>query len=381
MIPIQSKLPKLGTNIFTTMSTLAAEHNAINLSQGFPNFSSSQRLIELVKKYMDAGYNQYAPMAGVPSLREQIVRKIEKLHGLKVDVNEEITMTAGASQAVYTIISAFVEEGDEVILVEPAYDIYRPGIKLFGGIPVAYELSAPDYSIDWEAFAKLITDKTKMIIVNTPQNPCSFTFKEEDFLALQRITSGTDIVVLSDEVYEHIIFDGQIHQSALKFPELFNRSFVTYSFGKTFHNTGWKLGYCVAPEYLMQEFRKLHQYSIFTVNTPMQYAIAEFMEDENEYLSLPAFYQKKRDFFAEVMQGSKLKPIRSEGTYFQLFDYSAISNEKDTEFAKRMTIEHGVASIPVSVFYGSGKDDKVVRICFAKTEETLEKAGNLLRKI
>lgn len=376
-----SKLPNVGTTIFTVMSALANEHGAINLSQGFPNFDTPDRLKKLVTHYMKAGKNQYAPMGGVPELREQLAAKIEFLYGLEVDPGSEITVTAGATQALYTAISAFVKPDDEVVLIEPAYDSYRPAIKVNGGMPVAYELDAPDYKIDWSQLRKLVNVRTRMIIINTPHNPIGKVFSEEDMKELDKLTEGTDILILSDEVYEHLVFDGFKHESVMRFPNLWKRSMAVFSFGKTLHATGWKLGYIVAPDYIMSEFRKVHQFNVFCVNTPMQYAIAEFLSDPNEYLSLPDFFQKKRDFFLETMKGSSLKPISSEGTYFQLFDYSAISSEKDTDFAKRMTTEFGVASIPVSVFNSKGTDNQVVRLCFAKTEDLLEKAGELLRKI
>ena len=378
---IPSKLPNVGTTIFTVMSALANEHNAINLSQGFPNFPSSQRLNDLVYDYMTKGYNQYAPMPGVQKLREILVAKMNTAYGIPLNAKTDITITAGATQALFTAITAFIRPGDEVILLEPAYDSYRPSVEVNGGIPVIYDLKAPDYSVNWKELAQLVTEKTRMIIVNTPHNPTGTTLKAEDMRALERLTDGTDILVLSDEVYEHLIYDGQEHQSVLRFPKLFERSFVCYSFGKTFHNTGWKVGYCVAPAHLTSEFRKVHQFNVFTVNTPVQHGLADFLEDPNEYLGLSSFFQQKRDFFIKTMEGSRLRPLRSEGTYFYLFDYSQISDEPDTEFAKRMTTEYGVAAIPVSVFYSNGLDEKIIRLCFAKTEETLEKAGELLKKL
>ena len=378
---IKSKLPNVGTTIFTIMSALANEHDAINLSQGFPNFDCPEELKRLVNKHLQEGKNQYAPMAGLPLLRERLVEKIQRMYGYTLHPDSEITITAGATQAIFTAITTFIGLGDEVILIEPAYDCYRPAIELVGGIPVAYELSAPDYKIDWNDIQQLVTDKTRMIIINTPQNPISKTLKAADLIALEQLTFGTNILVLSDEVYEHLIYDGAAHQSVLRYPELFKRSLAVYSFGKTFHNTGWRIGYCVAPDYLMKEFRKVHQFNVFSVNSFVQYGIADFLENPEAYLTLPDFYQQKRDFFAEAMQGSRLQPLSSEGTYFQLFDYSAISDEPDTEFAKKLTIEHGVAAIPVSVFYSSGRQDRMIRLCFAKTEEVLENAGKRLKKI
>lgn len=378
---INSKLPNVGTTIFTVMSRLANESGAINLSQGFPNFDCSIKLQNAAEKYLKSGYNQYAPMAGVQRLRENIAKKIDIMYGTSVNSETEITVTAGATQAIYTVISAFIHPGDEVILIEPAYDSYRPSVEVNGGIAVAYNLTAPDYKIDWSKMQNLVTDKTKMIIINTPHNPTGTTLNAADMQALEKLTERTDILVLSDEVYEHLVYDGAEHPSVLRYPNLFKRSLATYSFGKTLHATGWKLGYVIAPENLMVEFRKVHQFNVFCVNTPMQNAIADFLEDPEEYLSLPNFYQQKRDFFASEMQGSSLQPIPCTGTYFQMFDYSAISQEKDTDFAKRMTTEFGVAAIPVSVFYANGHDDKVIRLCFAKTEETLAAAGKLLRGI
>lgn len=378
---IISKLPEVGTTIFTVMSALANEHGAINLSQGFPNFDTPQDLKDKVAYYLQNGKNQYCPMAGLIGLREVLADKMEAAYGLKINPDSEITVTAGATQALFTAITTFVDKGEEVILIEPAYDSYRPSIELVKGVPVPYELSAPDFKIDWDELAALITVRTRMIIINTPQNPIGKTLKEEDLLALQRVTEGTDIIVLSDEVYEHLIYDGQLHQSIARFPDLYNRSLLVYSFGKTFHSTGWKIGYCVGPEILMNEFRKVHQFNVFCVNSFEQYALADYLQDPQPYLGLPSFYQQKRDFLQNALKDSKLKPLASEGTYFQLYDYSEISDEPDTDFAKRMTIEYGVAAIPVSVFYSSKKQNGVIRLCFAKTEDMLEDAGKLLNAI
>jgi len=363
------------------MSQLAAEHGAINLSQGYPNFDTPKDLKDKVAYYLQNGKNQYCPMAGLITLREVLADKMQKSYGLRPDPGSEITITAGATQAIFTAITAFVDKGEEVILIEPAYDCYRPTIELVKGVPVPYELSAPDFNIIWDELKTLINVRTRMIIINTPQNPIGKTLKQEDLEELQRLTSGTDIIVLSDEVYEHLIFDGQLHQSVARFPELYQRSLLVYSFGKTFHSTGWKIGYCVGPEILMSEFRKVHQFNVFCVNSFEQYALADYLKNPEPYLGLPAFYQKKRDFLQSALKGSRLKPIPSEGTYFQLYDYSDISDEPDTEFAKRMTTEYGVASIPVSVFYSSRKQNGVIRLCFAKTEDMLEEAGNLLKVI
>jgi methionine transaminase len=386
---IQSKLPNVGTTIFTVMSALAQEHDAINLSQGFPNFDSPEKLKRLVTQYMKKGMNQYAPMAGILPLRENLATKIHKLYNCPVNPQTEITITAGGTQALFTAIMAFIKEGDEVILIEPAYDSYSPSVEVCGGIVVPYRLVPPSeampfYSIDWVDFRKLVSPKTRMIIINTPHNPTGKTLKDRDLEELDKITEGGDILVLSDEVYEHLIFDGQLHQSVLRYPNLFQRSIAAFSFGKTFHATGWKMGYVVAPEYLMNEFRKVHQFNVFSVNTPVQYAISGFIEDEKTYLSLPNFYQKKRDYFLKLMAGSRFKPIKSEGTYFQLFDYQDISKEYDFDFVKRMTLEYGVAAIPVSVFYSNTEgvvNNRFIRLCFAKTEDLLEKAAERLCKM
>jgi methionine transaminase len=381
-MPFQSKLPNVGTTIFTVMSALAEQHGAINLSQGFPNFDTPEALKRLVNKYLKKGMNQYAPMTGLPVLRERLAEKIKFLYQNTINPQTEITITAGGTQGLFTAIAAFVKAGDEVITIEPAYDSYAPSIELVGGVVVPYRLEAPQYQIDWEAFSKLITAKTRMIIINTPNNPTGKILKINDLQQLEKITEGSDILILSDEVYEHLIFDGQTHQSVMRFPKLFQRSIASFSFGKTFHATGWKMGYVVAPETLMHEFRKVHQFNVFSVNTPLQYAIAEYLVDKNNYLHLPDFYQKKRDFFLNVMKNSRFKPLKSEGTYFQLFDYQAISDELDVDFSKRLTTEFGVAAIPVSVFYtNEQKESKIIRLCFAKTEATLAEAAKRLSAI
>ena len=379
---IKSKLPNVGTTIFTIMSALAEQYQAINLSQGFPNFDTPDELKRLVTHYMNKGMNQYAPMAGLPILRGRLAEKVEKMYGTQIDPASEITITAGGTQALFTAITTFVREGDEVILIEPAYDSYAPSVELCGGIVKPYRLSpSQQYDINWADFKSLMSDKTRMIVINTPHNPTGKTLKDNDLQELERIVKDTDIIVLSDEVYEHLIFDGQKHQSVFRYPQLFKRSIAAFSFGKTFHSTGWKMGYVVAPEYLMSEFRKVHQFNVFSVNTPLQYAIADFLEDENTYLSLPNFYQSKRDYFLQLMENSRFKPLKSEGTYFQLFNYEVISDENDVEFSKRLTTEFGVAAIPVSVFYSDNFDAKVIRLCFAKTEDTLTKAAERLSEI
>jgi len=378
---VSSKLPQVGTTIFSLMSALAREHNAINLSQGFPNFSSPQRLTDLVCYYLQQGYNQYAPMPGLPELREQIARKAERMYGIKVDPGHEITVTAGATQAIYCSIAAFVRPGDEVVLLEPAYDCYRPAVEVNGGIPVIYELQPPSYKIDWDQMQSLITPATRMIIINTPHNPTGTTLKPTDLLALQQLCAGTDILVLSDEVYEHLIYDGQEHQSVLRYPDLRQRSLATFSFGKTFHNTGWKIGYCIAPPALTKEFRKVHQYNTFAVHRPTQHALADYLQDASAYLSLPAFYQEKRDLLLSLLEGTAFRVLPCEGTYFCNFDYSRISDMPDADFTRYLIEEHGLAAIPVSAFYASGKDERVIRLCFAKTEDTLRAAGEALSKL
>ncbi len=381
MVNIESKLPTVGTTIFTVMSQLAKKHNAINLSQGFPNYDIAERLKTLAKANIDGGFNQYAPMAGDAGLREALAKKLEQSSGSKINMDTEITITAGATQAIYTAVSAFIQPGDEVILIEPAYDCYAPSVIVNGGKVIAYPLQFPDYKVDWEIFEKLITPSTKMIMINTPHNPTGSILRKSDLEQLEKIVADTNIIVLSDEVYEHLIYDNEVHESALKYPKLKERSIVTYSFGKTFHGTGWKLGYAVAPEYLMKEFRKVHQFNVFCVNHPLQKALTSFLENPEEYLNLPSFYQRKRDFLQAVLAESGFKPIHCAGTYFQLYDYSQLSDEDDMTFAKRITKDYGVATIPISPFYGSGTKGKVVRFCFAKTEDLLEQAGARLQKI
>jgi methionine aminotransferase len=378
---MKSKLPHTETSIFAVMSGLANQYNAINLSQGFPDFKVSEELVDLIYSQMQAGKNQYAPMQGVSELRYALAVKIEKLYQTQVNPDTQITITAGATQALFTAITAFVGVGDEVIIFEPAYDSYAPAVKLNGGIPKYIQLEAPNFKIDWTEVQKMISTKTKMIIINTPNNPGGFVFEESDMKNLETLTRDTAIVVISDEVYEHIIFDGLVHQSALKFPELFERTIAVYSFGKTFHATGWKMGYVVAPENLMIEFRKVHQFNVFCVNTPIQYALAAYLKEPSNYLSLPDFYQQKRDFFVDKLGDSKFKVIPSYGTYFQLLDYSAISEQPEFEFAQWMTKEKGLASIPVSSFYHNKKNQQVLRFAFPKEEATLLKAVEILNAI
>lgn len=378
---ISSKLPKVGTTIFTVMSSLANEHKAINLSQGFPNFDVNPKLVSLIHKKMKSGFNQYAPMQGIQQLREVLCEKMEQMYGAKYHPDKEVTITSGGTQAIYSALTAVIREGDEVIVIEPAYDCYVPAIELNGGIPIYVPLKAPNHTIDWNDVKKIISPRTKVIMINTPHNPMGSVMSAGDMKTLEKIVKDTNIIILSDEVYEHIIFDGQKHESVCKYPRLAERSFIIYSFGKTYHATGWKMGYCFAPENLMAEFRKVHQFIVFACNTPVQHALAEYIHDTDDYRELSEFYQVKRDFFLKQLRGSKFKFIPASGSYFQLLDYSTITNEKDTEYAIRLTKENGVASIPTSVFYHKPIDNKLLRFCFAKTDEVLKKAGEKLCKI
>ncbi len=378
---IKSKLPGAKTTIFTQMSALANELNAINLSQGFPNFDVSPDLIELVHKAMKDGHNQYAPMQGLPELREELSEAFSRNYGLKYDANTEITITSGATQAIYAAITTVINEGDEVIVIEPAFDIYAPTIRMNGGTPRPYKLQGEDFHIKWAELRRLITRNTKLIIINTPHNPTSTVLSKKDMEELDKMTRGTDILVLSDEVYEHIIFDGLKHQSIAAFPNLAERSFIIGSFGKTFHVTGWKTGFCLAPEKLMSEFRKVHQNVVFAGNRPMQTALAAYMHNPENYMDINLMYSEKRDYFLELMKSSRFTPLPSKGTYFQLFKYDRISDEPELDFAMRMTKEYGVATIPLSYFYSDNYDNKILRFCFAKTDETLENASELLCKI
>lgn len=378
---IDSKLPKIGTNIFTKMSALANEHKAINLAQGFPEFDSGNELFELVNKYMQAGYNQYAPMAGAMPLREAIAEKVSLTYNNHYNPETEITVTAGATEAIYSAITAVVRENDEVIIFTPAYDCYEPAIELAKGKAICIPLKDKTYQIDWEAVKKVLNRRTRMIIINTPHNPTGTVISEADIKQLKRLTKNTDIIILSDEVYEHIVFDGAKHWSLAAEPELAERSFIMSSFGKTFHNTGWKIGYCVAPANLMHEFRKIHQFVVFAVNTPIQLALAEYIKDENKYNSLSAFYQQKRDYFQNAIKNSNWKILPCKGTYFQLLSFEDITTSTDLDFADELTIKHKIASIPVSVFYHKPTDNKVLRFCFAKSEETLDKAAGILNSL
>lgn len=375
---IPSKLPAVGTTIFTVMSRLAAEHHAINLSQGFPDFDCAPELRALVTKHFNAGVNQYPPMAGIAPLRDAVAAKIDALYGQRYDPELEITIVPGATYGIYTAVATLVRPGDEVILFEPTYDSYAPAVEVHGGVPVYVQLRYPDYSIDWQAVEAAITPRTRMMIINTPHNPTATVLSAEDLRLLEGLLAKTDIVVVSDEVYEHIVFDGHRHQSVARFPRLAERSFLVSSFGKTYHVTGWKMGYVAAPRELMAEFRKVHQYNAFVTNGPLQYVFAEYMGNRDAYLQLAAFYQKKRDYFLDGLKGSRFKPLPSRGTFFQNLCYEAISDEKDTDLAVRLTKEHGIAAIPVSVFYRQPPAHRVLRFCFAKSEETLAKGAAIL---
>jgi methionine transaminase len=376
-----SKLPDIGISIFATMSKMANDYGAINLSQGFPDFDCSPELVELVNHFMKKGFNQYAPMPGMVELRKQIALKVKRDYGRDYDYEKEITITAGATQALYTAFSAIINQGDEVIIFEPAYDSYIPAIKANGGIPISIKLNRNDFSIPWNEVERSITKRTKCIVINSPHNPTGAILKKEDILLLEKIVNDTNIILISDEVYEHIVFDDHEHFSFASSEELSKRTFVISSFGKTFHTTGWKIGYCYAPENLMKEFRKLHQFIVFAVNTPIQLAISEFMKNESNIYSLNNFYQNKRDLFRLLLKDSNFQLINCSGTYFQLLDYSNLSNDNDIKFSEYLTKEIGVAVIPLSPFYKIGTDDKLIRVCFAKKDEVLKHAAEKLVKI
>jgi len=378
---LTSKLPHTGTSIFAVMTGLAKEYEAVNLSQGFPDFPISEELIDRVHHYMKAGYNQYAPMPGVVELRQAISHMFQRNHDAFYDPDKEINITAGGTQALYAAITAFVHQGDEVIIFEPAYDSYAPAVELNGGIVKYARLEFPDFRINWDELPKMINKKTRMIVINTPHNPTGSVLDEEDMKQLEKIVHDTDILILSDEVYEHLIFENIQHQSVCRFPGLAKRSLIVGSFGKTFHATGWKTGFLLAPKNLMKEFRKTHQFIVFAANTPIQYAIADYIGDPEHYVHLGKFYQQKRDLFAQSVTGSRFKVLPCYGTYFQLLDYSDISDENEMDFAVRLVKEHGIASVPVSPFYHDSRDNKVLRFCFAKQEETIKKAGEILCRI
>ncbi len=360
------------------MSALSNEAGAINLAQGFPDFSPSTTLMRLVDEAMIAGHNQYAPMPGVLQLRERLADKIQSLYNARYDVGSEITITAGATQALYTALTALVRRGDEVIVIEPAYDSYVPAITLNGGVPVFVKLRAPEFTVDWDEITSKITDKTSIFLFNTPHNPSGSVWGREDLERLQELAERHDLMVISDEVYEHLVFDGKSHESVAKYPELKKRTLACFSFGKVFHNTGWKMGYCVGPEDLMKEFRKVHQFLVFSCNTPVQHALAKFLENPNEYLSLNNFFQDKRDVMLSELTDSRFSLSPAAGTYFQLLNYDAISDEGDMDFCVRLTKEHGVAAIPISAFYHDGHDDHFIRLCFAKSNRTIQEAARKL---
>lgn len=378
---IHSKLPQTGTSIFAVMTGLAKEHNAVNLSQGFPDFPISAELIDRVAYYMKSGYNQYAPMPGVAELRNAISQMFRQNHNAHYNPETEITVTAGGTQALYAAIAAFIRKDDEVIIFEPAYDSYAPAVQLNGGIVKYAQLEFPDFRINWDELPRMFNHRTKMVIINTPHNPTGSVLHEDDLQRLERMLEGRDIVVLSDEVYEHLIFEDIQHQSVVRFPNLARRSLLVGSFGKTFHATGWKTGFVLAPENLMKEFRKAHQFVVFASNTPVQYAISDYISNPTNYKYLGEFYQKKRDLFVEKIKPSRFKVLPCYGTYFQLLSYDAISDKKEMDFAVQLIIEHGIAAVPVSPFYHDKSDHKVLRFCFAKQQETIEKAGEILCKI
>jgi methionine aminotransferase len=378
---LKSKLPHTATSIFTVMSKMANDYNAINLAQGFPDFESDPILIDLVHNAMKKGYNQYAPMPGDPVLRKIIAEKINHCHHKAYDAQNEITITAGATQAIFTALAALLHKGDEVLIFTPAYDCYEPTIELFGATAVPVQLRPPSFKPDWDEVAGKITPKTKMILINTPHNPSGMLFEKEDMLQLEDLVKKHNLWVLSDEVYEHIVFDGREHFSVARFPKLAARSFITASFGKTFHNTGWKIGYCAAPKPLMDEFRKVHQFNVFSVNHPTQKALATYLNEPSRYLELSSFYQQKRDLFLSLLKNSRFKIIPAQGTYFQLLDFSEISSESDIEFAERLTKTNKIATIPTSVFNEHAEDFKQIRVCFAKTEATLKDAAAILNSL
>lgn len=380
-LSVHSKLPDVGISIFAVMTRLANEHGAINLSQGFPDFDCDPALVDAVTAAMRAGHNQYAPMPGVLALREAIAAKVEHCYGPRYDPNTEIQIVSGATAGLYATLTAFVQPGDEVLLFEPCYDSYVPVIRLSGGTPVFASLRYPDYAVDWDEVKRAITPRTRAILVNTPHNPTGVTWTADDLRTLTALVDGTDIIVIADEVYEHVIFDGRRHESVFRYPALRQRACVISSFGKTFHTTGWKVGYCVAPQPILAEVQRVHQFMTFTVHGPSQHAFAEFVRRDPGAAALPAFYQQKRDLFLQLIEGSRFKPLRCEGTYFQLLDYSAIATDKDSDMAMRLIKEHGVASIPCSAFLYKDGGGPVLRFCFAKKEETLRAAAERLRRI
>ena len=379
--PLRSKLPSTGVSIFATMSRLALEHNAINLSQGFPDFDCAPELVETVARYMREGHNQYAPMPGVPALREALAFKIDRLYGRRYDPGTEVTVTSGATEALFATLTALVHSGDEVLLFQPAYDSYVPAIQLSGGMPVFVTLRPPDYRIDWDMVRRVITPRTRVIVINSPHNPTGMILGSEDIRELARVLEQTDAVVVSDEAYEHIVFDGASHESLSRYPAIAERAVVIGSFGKTFHTTGWKVGWAAAPRALSVEVQSIHQWVTFAVNGAIQLAYAEFITKDPECRSVGAFYQRKRDLFLSLIAGSRFRPLPCQGTFFQMADYSAITSERDADFAMRLLTEHGVASIPPSSFLYGVDPGPILRFCFAKRDETLERAAERLLKV
>ena len=380
-VHLQSKLPAVGTTIFTVMSRLASDLGAINLSQGFPDFDCDPELVNAVARHMREGRNQYAPMQGVPALRDAIAAKYQDFHGRRYDPETEITVTSGATEAIFDAAAAVLHPGDEAIVLEPCYDSYIPAIELSGGVPVVVPLRYPDYTVDWPAVRAAVTPRTRLLFINSPHNPAGAVLSAHDIAELSALVAGTDLLIISDEVYEHIIFDGLQHESMARHPALAARSFVVGSFGKTYHTTGWKIGYTAAPAELTAEFRKVHQFVTFSTITPVQYGLADFLSSRRGLNELSPFFQAKRDRFLALMEGSRFRPLTSRGSYFQLMDYSAITSEPDAEFAIRLTREHGVASIPTSPFLYRSPAPPVLRFCFAKKDETLERAAERLRKV
>ena len=380
-VKIKSKLPTIGTTIFTVMSGLAAEYNAVNLGQGFPDYPMNEELMSLVNQAMHNGFNQYVPMQGYPPLQETIAEKIYHLYHNSINPSTQITITPGGTYAIYTALTTVLQPGDEVIIFEPAYDSYIPNVEVNGAVPVLINLQFPEYKIDWEEVRQKITPKTRMIMLNSPHNPTGAVLSYEDILQLRSVVDNTDILILSDEVYEHLIFDEVPHQSILRYPDLLKRSFVCFSFGKVYHCTGWKLGYCVSSAELMKEFRKVHQFNCFSCHSPSQVALSTYLKNKDSYLSLSSFMQAKRDYFIRLMRDTRFELLDSKGSYFICAKYDRISDEKDSDLAIRLTKEYGVATIPVSAFYKAATDNKVIRFCFAKKNETLEAAVEKLVKL
>ena len=380
-LDVKSKLPSVGTSIFTVMSALATQHNAVNLGQGYPDFQMSEELTALVNEAMNNGFNQYVPMRGYTPLLEVLAEKVLSLYNTTIDPGSQITITPGGTYAIYTSLTTVLQPGDEVIIFEPAYDSYIPNVEINGAVPVLINLQFPEYKIDWDEVRRKVTAKTRMIMLNNPNNPTASVLSEEDIKQLRSVVKDTNILILSDEVYEHLVFDKISHQSILRYPDLLERSFVCFSFGKVYNCTGWKLGYCISSPHLMAEFRKVHQFNCFSCHSPSQVALSAFLKHRDSYLSLSAFMQEKRDYFQQLMKQTKFTPLPSYGSYFQCYTYANISDEADKDLSIRLTKECGVATIPVSAFYKAGTDNKVIRFCFAKKKETLEMAVEKLVKL